>query len=248
MTTHHPRQTGEDVVNVTDLHKSYGGKTAVDGIDLTVRAGEIFGIAGPNGAGKTTLVECLTGLRAPDSGTVRVLGRTPRTERRTLLQEVGVQLQESALPDALRVGEALRLYSSFYREPADWRAVMEQWGLSEKERTPFGDLSGGWKQRMLIALSLVGNPRLAVLDELTTALDPYARRGTWELVREMRDSGVTVLLVSHFMDETEYLCDRVAVLADGQFLATGTPTELKDRSGTTTLDEAFVTLIGGTRK
>lgn len=237
------KETG--VIEVHGLQKRYGDKVAVDGVSLSVRQGEIFGIAGPNGAGKTTLVECLTGLRAPDAGTVRVLGYDPSRERRALLQHVGVQLQESALPEVLRVGEALRLYSSFYDAPADWREVMRQWGLEDKRNTNFGDLSGGWKQRLQIALALVGNPRLAVLDELTTALDPYARRATWDLVREMRDNGVTVVLVSHFMDETEQLCDRVAILAEGRVIATDSPRALKERAGQDSLDDAYVALVEG---
>lgn len=237
------KETG--VIEVHGLQKRYGDKVAVDGVSLSVRQGEIFGIAGPNGAGKTTLVECLTGLRAPDAGTVRVLGYDPSRERRALLQHVGVQLQESALPEVLRVGEALRLYSSFYDAPADWREVMRQWGLEDKRNTNFGDLSGGWKQRLQIALALVGNPRLAVLDELTTALDPYARRATWDLVREMRGNGVTVVLVSHFMDETEQLCDRVAILSEGRVIATDSPRALKERAGQDSLDDAYVALVTG---
>lgn len=237
-----------DVIEVDGLRKSYGGKVAVDGVSLAVRRGEIFGIAGPNGAGKTTLVECLTGMRTADSGTVRVLGHDPARERRALLQRVGVQLQESALPGSLRVAEALRLYSTYYAAPADWQEVMERWDLQEKRNTNFGDLSGGWKQRLLIALALVGDPEVAVLDELTTALDPYARRATWELIREMRDSGVTVLLVSHFMDETEQLCDRVGVLDRGRIIATGSPRQLRERTGQSSLDEAFVALVEKTGK
>ena len=160
-----------------------------------------------------------------------------------MLQHVGVQLQESALPDVLRVGEALRLYSSFYDEPADWQEVLRQWGLEDKRNTNFDELSGGWKQRLQIALALVGNPRLAVLDELTTALDPYARRATWGLVREMRDDGVTVVLVTHFMDETEQLCDRVAILARGRVIATDSPQALKEQVGRGNLDEAYVALV-----
>jgi ABC-2 type transport system ATP-binding protein len=234
------------VVDVRGLRKDYRGRPAVDGIDLDVRPGEIFGIAGPNGAGKTTLVECLTGLRTPDAGTVRVLGLDPGRDRRRLLQQVGVQLQQSVLPGPLKVQEALRLYASCYAEPADWRELMDRWELTDKRGVSFADLSGGWRQRLLIALALVGRPRVAVLDELTTALDPYARRATWELVRGVRAEGVTVLLVSHFMDEAEYLCDRVMIMDRGRVRALGTPAELTARGGHRSLDEAFVDLIGAT--
>jgi ABC-2 type transport system ATP-binding protein len=218
------------VIEVQGLHKSYRDTVAVDDVSLTVAEGEIFGILGRNGAGKTTTVECIEGLRAPDRGTISVFGLDPRRDRAELTQLVGTQLQDSQLPDQLRVDEALRLYSSFYRTPADWRALMDMLGLTAKAKTPFGKLSGGQKQRVSIALALVGSPRVAVLDELTTGLDPQARRDTWELIEGVRSRGVTIVLVTHFMEEAERLCDRVAVIDRGRVVAVDTPAGLADQA------------------
>ncbi len=217
------------VIEVRNLHKTYGDTVAVDDISFTVREGEIFGILGPNGAGKTTTVECVEGLRTADRGEISVLGLDPWRQRAELTQQLGVQLQDSQLPDRLKVAEALDLYSSFYRAPADWRALMDVLGLADKAGTTFKKLSGGQKQRLSIALALVGNPRVAVLDELTTGLDPQARRDTWELIEGVRDRGVTIVLVSHFMEEAERLCDRVAVIDSGRVVAIDTPAALAER-------------------
>ncbi|WP_434971539.1 ABC transporter ATP-binding protein [Micromonospora peucetia] len=214
------------VIEVRNLRKQYGDQVAVADVSLSVDEGEIFGLVGPNGAGKTTTVECVEGLRTPDSGTVRVLGLDPRRDRAAVRQKLGIQLQESQLPDQIKVWEALDLYSSFYPHPADWRALMDELGLAAKRNTVFAKLSGGQKQRLSIALALVGNPSVAILDELTTGLDPQARRDTWELVRQVRDRGVTVVLVTHFMDEAERLCDRLAVVAAGRVVAVDTPRSL----------------------
>ncbi len=217
------------VIEVQDLHKKYGDTVAVNGVSLSVQQGEIFGILGPNGAGKTTTVECIEGLRAPDSGRISVLGLDPRHDRAGVTQQLGVQLQDSQLPEKLKVAEALALYSSFYENPADWRPLMDMLGLAGKARTAFGKLSGGQKQRLSIALALVGNPKVAVLDELTTGLDPQGRRDTWDLIENIRDHGVTVLLVTHFMEEAERLCDRVALIDSGQVVAVDTPAGLAER-------------------
>ncbi len=216
------------VIEVTGLHKRYGGTVAVDDVSFAVAAGEIFGILGPNGAGKTTTVECIEGLRARDRGQISVLGLDPgeRADRRELRQRLGVQLQNSQLPERLQVGEALRLYSSFYRAPADWRALMDSLGLADKRGTRFGKLSGGQQQRLSIALALAGNPQVAVLDELTTGLDPQARRDTWALIEGIRDRGVTIVLVTHFMEEAERLCDRVALIDAGRIVAIDSPAAL----------------------
>jgi len=230
------------LIEVTDLHKRYGNRVAVDGVSFTVERGEIFGILGTNGAGKTTTVECLQGLRQADGGTISVLGLDPATDRAALTRRVGVQLQESQLPAKLRVREALELFASFYPDPADVDVLLDQLDLRDHQRAYFGKLSGGQKQRVSIALALVGKPELAVLDELTTGLDPHARRETWRLVEGIRATGVTVLLVTHFMDEAERLCDRVAIFDAGRVVATGTPTELRAAAGASTLDDAFVSL------
>ena len=217
------------VIDVQNLHKTYGDTVAVDDVSFTVHEGEIFGILGPNGAGKTTTVECIEGLRAPDSGQISVLGLDPRRDRPELTQRLGVQLQDGQLPDQLRVAEALRLNSAFYRNPADWHALIDMLGLKSKSKTPFGKLSGGQKQRLSIALALLGSPRVAVLDELTTGLDPQARRDTWELIEGVRDRGVTIVLVTHFMEEAERLCDRVALIDAGKVVAIDTPAGLAER-------------------
>ena len=217
------------IIEVRGLRKEYRDTVAVDNVSFTVQEGEIFGILGPNGAGKTTTVECVEGLRKPDGGEISVLGLDPLRDHAELTQLLGIQLQESQLPPKLRVAEALDLYSSFYRSPADWRALMEQLGLADKASTPFKKLSGGQKQRLSIALALVGSPRIAVLDELTTGLDPQARRDTWELIEGIRDRGVTIVLVSHFMEEAERLCDRVALIDKGRVVVVDTPAALAER-------------------
>ena len=219
------------VIEVTGLTKHYGGQAVVDDISLHVDKGEIFGILGPNGAGKTTAVECMEGLRRRDGGEVRILGLDPLTNRHRLHQRIGVQLQETQLQEKLRVREALELYASFYPNPADWHELLERWGLTGKADTRFAKLSGGQKQRLFIALALVGNPEVVFLDELTSGLDPGARHATWDLIAQVRDSGVTVVLVSHFMDEVEELCDRVAILERGRIAALDTPAGLVDRAG-----------------
>jgi ABC-2 type transport system ATP-binding protein len=214
------------IIEVSALHKRYGTKVAVEDVSFTVDQGEIFGIIGPNGAGKTTTVECIEGLRKPDGGSVRVLGLDPERDGAELRQRVGAQLQESQLPDKLKVWEALDLYASFYPRPAEWGRLLESLGLAEKRNTRFGKLSGGQKQRLSIALALVGNPEVAILDELTTGLDPHARRETWEFIEGIRERGVTVVLVTHFMEEAERLCDRIAVVDSGRVVAIDTPAGL----------------------
>ena len=212
-----------NVIEVNHLTKRYGDRAAVDGVSFSVEEGEIFGILGPNGAGKTTTVESIAGLRSPDGGTISVLGLDPRRDRERLRSLVGVQLQESELPDRMTVGEALDLFASFYEEPADPRTLIADLGLEDKRDTAYRHLSGGQKQRLSIALALVGRPRIAILDELSTGLDPQARRETWQLIESMRDRGVTVLLVTHLMEEAERLADRVAVFGEGRLIALDTP-------------------------
>ena len=214
------------VIEVQHLRKTYGEKVAVDDISLTVQRGEIFGILGPNGAGKTTTVECLAGLRQADAGTVRLLGADPQRAPGALRERLGIQLQESKLPAKLRVIEALELYASFYADAADPEELLDLLGLQEERDTAFADLSGGQQQRLSIALALVGNPEVAILDELTTGLDPQARRDTWALIERVRDMGVTIVLVTHFMEEAERLCDRLAIIDTGRVVAEGTPAEL----------------------
>jgi len=216
----------EIVIQAEHLRKTYRSVVAVEDVTLSVRQGEIFGIVGPNGAGKTTTVECMMGLRQPDSGTVRVLGLDPLQQGMELRRRIGVQLQQAALPDRLKVWEALDLYASFYDQPADWSVLLEEWGLADKRNASFASLSGGQRQRLFIALSLINNPELVFLDELTTGLDPQARRATWDHIRAIRKRGTTVVLVTHFMDEAEQLCDRVAIIDRGRIVALDTPRAL----------------------
>lgn len=223
--------TGGVAVDVHGLRKTYGPTTAVDDVSLTVRAGEIVGILGPNGSGKTTTVECLQGLRRADAGRLRVLGLDPRTEVEQLRRRIGCQLQDAALPDHLRVGEAVRLFAAVSGGAVDVDAVLDDWGLREKRHSAFGKLSGGQRQRLFVALALLHRPELVFLDEMTTGLDPAARHDTWRLVERVRELGATIVLVTHFMDEAERLCDRLVVMRAGVVVASGTPADLIERHG-----------------
>jgi len=213
-------------IEVHELHKSYERRPVLRGLSFTVAMGEIFGIAGRNGAGKTTTVEILQGLRARDAGRVAVLGLDPAHERAQLRTLVGAQLQSAALPDHLRVGEALQLFAGLAGDRVDWRMLADEWGLTPILRRSYAVLSGGQQQRLFLALAMVNRPRLVFLDELTQGLDPIARRETWQLIEAARGRGTTVVLVTHDMDEAERLCDRVAVIHEGQLLACGEPAGL----------------------
>ena len=214
------------VIEVRDLRKTYGSLVAVDGVSFEVNEGEIFGMVGPNGAGKTTTIECVDGVREPDSGSATVLDLDPCQHRLAIAEQIGIQLQESALPRRLRVGEALDLFGSFYREQADAEQLMDILGLTEKRSSAFGTLSGGQKQRLFIALALINRPKIVFFDELTTGLDPQARRSMWDLVRQIRDRGCTVFLTTHYMEEAERLCDRVLIMDGGRIVALDTPEAL----------------------
>jgi ABC-2 type transport system ATP-binding protein len=217
---------GRPAVEVAHLRRAYGTLVAVDDVSFTVTEGEIFGILGPNGAGKTTAIECAIGLRRPDAGTIRLLGLDPHADRDKVREIVGVQLQSGALPAKLRVGEILEEYRSFYRDPADVAELLDVLGLADKRGDYYRSLSGGQRQRLSVALALIGRPKIAVLDEMTTGLDPQARRDTWELIEHIRDRGVTIVLVTHFMEEAERLCDRVALIDRGRVVALDTPARL----------------------
>ena len=214
------------VIEVKNLRKTYGSVVAVDEISFEVYEGEIFGMVGPNGAGKTTTVECVEGLRKPDKGQLKVFGLDPQDDGYSLRNRIGVQLQETALQDHLKVWEALDLFASFYSNPVDWQSLLEKMNLAEKRNAAFNKLSGGQKQRLFIALSLVNNPELVFFDELTTGLDPQARRNMWDLVRDIQKQGKTVVLTTHFMEEAERLCDRVAIVDQGRIVALDTPENL----------------------
>lgn len=216
----------EPVIEVHQLQKRYGTFEAVKGIDFTVYRGEIFGIVGPNGAGKTTTVECLEGLRSITAGSVRLLGLHPQRDAHALKQRIGMQLQESVLPDRIKVKEALALFASLYDHSLPYQSLVQQLGLEDKMNSYYDSLSGGQKQRLSIAMALVNDPEIVFFDELTTGLDPQARRTIWALVEQVRNMGKTVLLVTHFMEEAERLCDRVAIIDQGQLVALGTPKQL----------------------
>lgn len=218
-------------VEVQHLHKKYGSVEAVNDVTFSVKKGEIFGVIGPNGAGKTTTVECISGLRLPDSGNISVMGLSPVKDRSRIRRILGVQLQESALPPRIRVGEAVELFSYFYPSPMNVDDLLEQLGIDKLKKSIFKSLSGGEKQRLSIALALIGNPQIAILDELTTGLDPEARREAWELIDGIRKRGVTVILVTHFMDEAERLCDRLAMIHNGRIIALDTPEAVASKSG-----------------
>jgi ABC-2 type transport system ATP-binding protein len=215
--------TAAPAIAVEGLTKSYGDRQVLKGLSFTVAPQEIFGILGPNGVGKTTSVEIIQGLRSRDAGTIQLLGLDPVRDRAKLRKVLGAQLQSSALPERLRVGEALRLFARLAGDVVDWRELRDTWDLARLERSAFGSLSGGERQRLFVALALVNRPQVVFLDELTQGLDPAARRETWRLVRRVREQGTTVVLVTHYMDEAEQLCDRVGVLHDGRLTACDTP-------------------------
>lgn len=231
------------LIQVTGLTKSYGTNHVLRGIDLSVDEGEILGILGPNGAGKTTLVECIGGLRARDGGTVTVDGMDPAISLEQLREQVGMQLQQCRLPGKLTSREALNLFGSFYRDPIPSGELLTRFGLGEHADKRFEKLSGGQQQRLSVALALIGRPRIAILDELTTGLDPSARRDIWGYLADLRASGATMLLVTHSMEEADVLCDRVVVLDGGRIIADAPPAVLAE--GHRSLEAAYLELTDG---
>jgi len=245
-------------LRVQGLRKSYADVVAVDGLDLEVEAGECFGLLGPNGAGKTTTIEICEGLLTADSGSVEVLGRHWESDSRELKELLGIQLQDTQLSEKLTVDETLTLFQSFYRDARDVGEVIDKVELGEKRHARVGALSGGQKQRLAVACALVGNPQLLFLDEPTTGLDPQSRRQLWDLISQFQSEGRTILLTTHYMEEAERLCDRVAIVDHGHVIALGSPRELMDaldvshlpppepRKTTATLEDVFVSLTGRT--
>jgi len=221
--------TRQPAVHVEAIRKTYGPTIAVDEVSFEVESGEIFGLIGPNGAGKTTTMECVEGLRTPDRGTISVLGLDPTRAGRLLQERIGVQLQQAQLQKRIKVREAVDLWASLYRTSIDGDRLIDQLGLTDKRNAWFMTLSGGQKQRLFIALALVNDPELVFLDELTTGLDPQARRAIWDLVRGIRQRGKTVLLTTHLMEEAERLCDRVAIIDQGRIIDVGAPAALVRR-------------------
>src|SRR5947207_6960689 len=221
--------SSESIIHVEGIQKTYRRTVAVEDVSFDVQAGQIFGLIGPNGAGKTTTLECVEGLRAPDRGAVRVLGLDPQRDLRALQERIGVQLQEAQLQKRITLREAVDFWASLYRKPVNGDRLLEQLGLAEKRNAWFMTLSGGQKQRLFIALALINDPELVFLDELTTGLDPQARRAIWDLIRDIRDRGKTVFLTTHLMEEAERLCDRVAIIEYGKIIDIGSPSELVGR-------------------
>jgi len=219
------------VVLAENLRKRYGDVEALRGVSFEIRQGEVFGLLGPNGAGKTTTIEILEGLRQPDGGSARVCGLDPTAESKRLKERIGAQLQATVLPDKIRAEEALRLFASLYHRPASVEALLERFGLVEKRHAYFENLSGGQKQRLALALALVNNPELVLLDEPTSGLDAVVRRDIYSLIEQLRSEGRTVLLTTHYIEEAERLCDRVAIVDHGLVVALGTPRELVRGSG-----------------
>jgi ABC-2 type transport system ATP-binding protein len=223
-------RTPRPVIQVSGIRKTYGSTVAVDEVSFEVNDGEIFGLIGPNGAGKTTTMECVEGIRKPDRGTISVLGLDPFRQVYKLQDRIGVQLQQAQLQKRIKVWEAVDLWASLYKKkPADAERLLDQLGLADKRNAWFMNLSGGQKQRIFIALALINDPEVVFLDELTTGLDPQARRAIWELVRGIRERGKTVFLTTHLMEEAERLCDRVAIIERGRIIDIDTPQKLVDR-------------------
>ncbi|PKO19088.1 MAG: multidrug ABC transporter ATP-binding protein [Chloroflexi bacterium HGW-Chloroflexi-10] len=216
----------DTIIQAKGLHKIYGETIAVDNITFEIQRGEIFGMLGPNGAGKTTTIECIEGLRQPDGGTVQVFGLDPQRNEYEIRERIGIQFQSAALPARIKVGEALELFSSFYQHRVEWPPLLEKIGLADKKDALVSKLSGGQQQRVFIALALINDPELVFMDELTTGLDPQSRRAMWDMILDMRTNGKTIFLTTHFMEEAERLCDRVAIVDHGKIIALDTPANL----------------------
>ncbi len=231
-----------EAVRISGLTKSYGRSDALRGFDLSLGQGEFVGILGANGAGKTTAIECALGMRKKDSGEVRILGMDPVRDRRKMFERVGVQFQDTAYQDKIRVGEALAYQAALYAKAANWREILARLSLTGKEGSLVSELSGGERQKLSVALALVGNPELLFLDELTTGLDPRSRRTTWDYLLERKAAGTSAVLASHFMDEVEYLCDAIVVLRKGVIVEAGTSESIKRAHGAKTLEDAFLAI------
>ena len=220
-----------NVIDVENITKTYGKNKAVDNISFSLKRGEIFGMLGPNGAGKTTSIECVIGLKKYEKGTIRVLGLDPLTERNELYQRIGVQLQETSFQDKIKVEEICKLFKSFYSNPYPYEKLFERFGLEEKRSSYVSNLSGGQKQKLSIILALISNPEIVFLDELTTGLDPQARRSMWEYVKELKDEGRTVFMITHYMEEAEYLCDKICIINSGKIVVLDTVENIISSSG-----------------
>lgn len=232
------------MIKAEQLCKTYGTQLAVDGVSLEVKRGTVFGLLGANGAGKTTTLECILGTKVPDSGAVSILGQNPKTDRRTLFQQVGVQFQGNDYQSEIKVSELCEEMACLYKEPLDWQALCEQFGIGDKVDQGVKSLSGGERQRLFILLALIPNPQVVFLDELTTGLDPKARRQVWKVLSELKQQGVTIFLTSHFMDEVEALCDEICILKEGRTAFYGTVKQAKETSGCEKFEDAYLMISG----
>ena len=231
-----------EAISVQGLTKTYGGKTVVDHLDLSVPSGTVFGLLGANGAGKSTTIECILGTKQADSGTVRLLGWNPKKRRHTLFQHIGVQFQEGNYHPEIRVSELCEETASLYRAPADWRKLCQQFGIGDKCGAAVKSLSGGERQRLFIVLALIPDPELVFLDELTTGLDARARRDVWKTLEALKEQGLTIFLTSHFMDEVEALCDEICILKKGIPVFRGTVAQAKALCGCERFEDAYLRL------
>lgn len=234
----------EKTIQIKGLSKSYDGKKVIENLSFSVAAGKVYGLLGANGVGKSTTIECILGTKKADSGTVRILGLDPWTERKQLFKQVGVQFQEANYPDKIKVKELCEETTCLYRHPMAYKELLHKFGLSDKRNAFVNELSGGQKQRLFIVLSLIPNPRVVFLDELTTGLDTKARRGVWKSLQELKKHGLTIFLTSHFMDEVEILCDRIGILKDGGFAFEGTVKEAVALSPYEKLEDAYLWFTG----
>lgn len=230
----------ESIISVKQLTKSYGNMIAVDNISFNVETGSIFGLIGHNGAGKSTTIECILGTKKFAQGEITVLSQNPLKNRKDLFQHVGVQFQNAAYQYKIKVKELCEINHSLYQEASDWKAMLKEFGLADKHNAFVDDLSGGERQKLYIILAVMHNPKLVFLDELTTGLDPKARRDMWKYIRSLKAKGTTVFLTSHYMDEVEHLCDKIVILKHGKILTTGTVNEVIARSACSNMDEAFL--------
>lgn len=230
----------KNIIQVNHLSVKYRDIVAVDDVSFEVRENEIFGMIGPNGAGKTSLVEAIEGLRDTSSGEISILGMNPKADRIQLYNEIGVQLQQTSYPDQAKVEDICKLFSSFYDNPAPYDRLLSDMRLDRRRKTYINKLSGGEKQKLSILLSLLGSPKIVFWDELTTGLDPLARHEVWDMIREYKKDGLTIILITHFMDEIENLCDRVALMKAGKMIDIGTPREVIENFQAKNLDEVFL--------
>ena len=234
----------ETTIQISGLSKSYAGKKVIDNISLTVSSGEVYGLLGANGAGKSTTIECILGTRKADAGKIRILGLDPHKDRKPIFEQVGVQFQESNYPDKIRVKELCEETACLYRQPAEYEPLLSRFGLAEKKNAFVTELSGGQKQKLVIILALIADPKVVFLDELTTGLDTKARRNVWKSLLELKEQGLTIFLSSHFMDEVEMLCDRISILRDSRFVFTGTVQEAMEQSCCEKFEDAYLWFTG----